>query len=831
MRPESAAAVRADLHVHTRYSDRPSEWLLRRIGAPECYTEPLALYHAARRRGMRLVTTTDHNDLRGSLEIAHLPGTFCSVEATTYFPDGCKVHVLIHGLSERQFGEVQRLRASIFEMVAYLRAERLAHGLAHPLYSVNGKLTVAHIEQLIVLFDCWETLNSGSTALENTVVQAIVAHLDGELVSRLADAHGIEPAATDSWRKGTIGGSDDHSGLFIARASTAVELPHDPAAEPTAAEVSRYLDAIRDRRTSASGQTETALSFAHALYATIFQYYRGRFLGNGAGDARAMLMHLGAQLLDTSPRTLRLSTKVRGWADRLRRAPKPAEASFRTLLTVSLPALAAEWSGDGHIHRPELADDLNRRTFQLVSKLANQLIFQFTRKAVKKVGDGSLFGSLQAVSAMAPVALSVSPYLISFRHHHLGKPLYRDASIRLTGIDHTAASRPKRAWFTDTFADLNGVAITVQTMARTARLLGDELTVVTSTDAPFDSTGLRVENFPPVGALKLPENDSFSLAFPPLLDLVAYCERERFTHLIVSTPGPVGLCALAVAKLLNLPVSGVYHTDLPAYIGRYTDDDGMVSLGWRGLRAFYDEMDAIYVPSRDYLRQLIGRGFDPTKLRLFPHGVDADRFSPAWRTADFWTDYGAPTNRPIAAYLGRVAVEKDLDTLADGFRQLIRLVPDVVPVVVGDGPGMGELRRRLVGVPVVFTGFLTGERFSRAMASTDVMLFPSTTDTFGNVVLEAQSAGVPVVAADAGGPRDILIDGVTGLLVPPGDARALAEAAARLLLDEPMRQRFGRAAHERASRQTWARVYADFVAPAATQPRPVRAEPEPVAAG
>src|SRR5258705_4798123 len=125
---------RVDLHVHSKFSDRLSEWILRRIGAPECYTEPQAVYEIAKRRGVRFVTISDHNCIQGALEIAHLKDFFISNEITTYFPeDGCKIHVLCWNISESQFGEIQRLRQNIYELREYLNTERIVNACAHPL--------------------------------------------------------------------------------------------------------------------------------------------------------------------------------------------------------------------------------------------------------------------------------------------------------------------------------------------------------------------------------------------------------------------------------------------------------------------------------------------------------------------------------------------------------------------------------------------------------------------------------------------------------------------------------------------------------------------------
>src|SRR5262249_36389397 len=119
---------RVDLHVHSRYSDRPTEWVLRRIGAPECYTQPRAVYDIARRRGMQFATISDHNCIDGALEIAHLPGAFISNEVTAYFPeDGCKIHVLCWNITEAQFRDIQEVRRNIVELRDYFLANHIVH--------------------------------------------------------------------------------------------------------------------------------------------------------------------------------------------------------------------------------------------------------------------------------------------------------------------------------------------------------------------------------------------------------------------------------------------------------------------------------------------------------------------------------------------------------------------------------------------------------------------------------------------------------------------------------------------------------------------------------
>ena len=186
--------TRIDLHVHSRFSKRASQWVLKKIGCPESFTEPRQVYETARKKGMDLVTLTDHNTISGALEIAHLPGTFVSEEITTYFPDnGCKVHVLAYDITEAQHLDIQKVRENIFDLTGYLDRENIFHVLAHPLYSVNDRLTLDHFEKLLLLFRTFE-INGARDAIQSQCLRSVLSSLSPERMARLADRHGIDPA-------------------------------------------------------------------------------------------------------------------------------------------------------------------------------------------------------------------------------------------------------------------------------------------------------------------------------------------------------------------------------------------------------------------------------------------------------------------------------------------------------------------------------------------------------------------------------------------------------------------------------------------------------------
>jgi hypothetical protein len=214
---------KADLHVHSRYSDKPSEWILRRVGAPECFTDPEHIYRTAKARGMDFVTVTDHDAIQGAVELKlrHPDEVFLGQEITAHCPEnGCKLHILAWDFTEEQHREIGVLRRNVYELVPYLRSQNILHALAHPLYSNNGKLTLELFEKCILLFKHFESLNGMHDPQGSLVSEKILRSLNPRIVAELAAKHGIEPAGPEPHVKFFTGGSDDHSGIFIARTHT-----------------------------------------------------------------------------------------------------------------------------------------------------------------------------------------------------------------------------------------------------------------------------------------------------------------------------------------------------------------------------------------------------------------------------------------------------------------------------------------------------------------------------------------------------------------------------------------------------------------------------------
>lgn len=748
-----------DLHVHSSHSNKPSIWALRKFNCPESYTTPEYLYKIAIQRGMSYVTITDHDSIDGAIEIAHLPKTFISTEVTTYFPeDGCKVHIVVLNINEGVFEDIMHLRRDIYELVAYLQSKDIMHFIAHPLYDMNGKLSAETIEKLLLLFEVIEIKNGSRAPRYNRLVEGMVSSLTREKIDALANKHNIQPYGRNPWIKAVVGGSDDHSGFFIAKTYTASR---------SGATITDFMNSIKERRSWAAGDDGNALMLAHSIYGIGYRFFKEKIEGKKAGSM-PFINALMKKVFNPS-QGLSLFDKLNLFIRKNLPEVYNNGKTFEKILDREAKALL----NDSKFLSSISTEDINRRIFSVTSYLINRLIYIYTQRLTKIHFPTDIMNLANSLSTIGLIHLLASPYYIAFYHQHRSKSLIKELEMALIPAGNLEKNQ-KIALFTDTLHEINGVAITIKRLIATAKSRGIELVVITSS---HEETAFKngIMNFKSIGDFAIPEYPELKLHSPPLLDVIDYFEREGFTRIHASTPGTMGLVSLFISKLMDIPISGTYHTDIPQYVRSLTNDVFLENIAWNYMIWFYNLMEEVMVPSSSTRKQLIDKGLIAEKVRPLPRWVDTEIFSPLKKDPRFYEKY--KLNGGIKfIYTGRVSKEKNLELLYEAFKEITDSGVESNLVIVGDGPYRNEIEQKLKGYPAVFTGFLTGEELSTAYASADVFVFPSTTDTFGNVVLEAQASGLPVIVSDEGGPKELMKDGITGIVTKSNSKDALVNA-------------------------------------------------------
>lgn len=353
------------------------------------------------------------------------------------------------------------------------------------------------------------------------------------------------------------------------------------------------------------------------------------------------------------------------------------------------------------------------------------------------------------------------------------------------------------ALFTGAYTHIaDGVSLTLNRLVAYLLREGHDVRVFapTVTSPPLSGAGTLF----PIPSLAAPGRSDYRLSFG-LVQAARRALKAFDPHVVhIATPDILGYGALRWARTRKLPVVATFHTHFASYLPYY-GLGRFEPLLWRYLQSFYSTCDLVLVPTPGIKRLLIEKGVN-SLVDLWSRGVDAMQFSPAHRSRSFRQGLG-PGGTPVILFVGRLVKEKGLETFADVVLRLQGLGVPHRSLVVGDGPLRLHLQNRLPRTH--FTGHLTDHALAQAYASADVFFFPSQSETFGNVVLEAAASRLPIVAAESDAFELVVQHGHNGFLAPAGDLKAMTHFVHLLLRDPKCRRQFGEAAHRIACTFDW----------------------------
>ncbi len=800
---------RADLHCHSWASNRAAEASLRAIRCPESYSNPRMVHEQAVRRGMDFVTITDHDSLEGVLSIAELPNVLVGEELTCWFPeDGCKMHLLVYGIDRPQHEALQAMARDIYAVAEYIERNRIAHSVAHPIYRQNDLLEKWHVERLLLMFKGFECLNGAHSSLHREAFEPILDRLSRAEIERLSALHGLAPRWPEPWVKSRTAGSDDHGLLNIGRTYTIFP--------PETRSVEDVLECLRTGRSRAGGEPGSSAKLAHTFYSVAVRYYTNQILTPGRTPNIAALM---LQLLAGErkpPGKLEVAKLVlKHQAKKLTRKVKrffwePAKPEGTALVRKLFTDSAKARVGD----HPELRRALDAglpplgehdEMFRWVSEINRDVTAGIFKSVKDNLGEASFTGMFDSISAVLAQQFMLMPYYFALFHQNKERHLLR----QITGQRQGKTDQPlKVALFTDTIDEINGVARFIRDMATQATATGCSLTVHTCTAKPSFTAPWR-HNFAPLLTWPMPYYPGLNLNLPPVMEVLEWADRAQFDAVHVSTPGPMGLCGWLVSKMLRVPLLATYHTDFPNYAHALTRDHRIAEGTMAYMKWFYCQATTTFTRSRAYRTDLIDMGVAESRLASITPGINTDTFAARHRDPSVWAKHGVVEPLKLL-YVGRISKEKNLAMLATAFRRVCEHRRDAALVLAGDGPFVAELKEMLSGLPHYFLGKLNDAQLGPVYASSDVFVFPSRTDTLGQVVMEAQSCGLPALVGNEGGPRELVDDEVTGLVLPATSTDRWTAGMLELLTDEPKRMRMARTAAQRASRFAIAKSFETF---------------------
>ena len=361
---------------------------------------------------------------------------------------------------------------------------------------------------------------------------------------------------------------------------------------------------------------------------------------------------------------------------------------------------------------------------------------------------------------------------------------------------------------TETFPpEVNGVSMTLNQLVTGLVGKGHRLHVIRPRQSKNDGPG-KGKTFSEdlVRGMPIPGYDVLKMGFAGINQLKRNWEKFSPDIIHIATEGPLGIQALISALRHDIPVVSSFHTNFHTY-GKHYHLGFLTGIGLAGLKFFHNKTRLTLVPSEDLRQTLRNTGFK--NLKIMGRGVDTELFSPEKRDYSLRQSWGVRGEDPVMIYVGRIAGEKNIPLAVQAYEMLKRLCPELKFVLVGDGPERSTIQR--AHPELVFTGMKTGEDLARHYASGDFFLFPSITETFGNVVLEAMASGLAVLAYDYASPQTCIRHGVNGWLAPFNDSKAFLRQSKRLIRERERWHAIRISAREIAEMFTWDSVLQTYI--------------------
>lgn len=349
-------------------------------------------------------------------------------------------------------------------------------------------------------------------------------------------------------------------------------------------------------------------------------------------------------------------------------------------------------------------------------------------------------------------------------------------------------NNPKVVLFSDTVYDLNGVSRFLNDFANIGEK--SDFSIITSTKKSAFSQKRTIHNLRPCFRLSMPFYKELDLVFPNPFKMAKVLKQLSPNLIHISTPGPVGLVGLILAKIYKIPTAGIYHTDFPEYIYKNTNSKLFKYISKSYLRVFYRSFEAIFVRSDEYKNIVIkDLKIDESKIFILKAGIDTRKFSLSFKDEHIWSSYRIKTNTLKFLYVGRVSKEKNINFLIELFKKISLMGLNIDLIVVGNGEYL-KYKDELKKYNINFLGAKRTDELAKIYASSDVFIFPSTTDTLGQVVLEAMCSGLPVIVTNEGGPKGFVTLSNSGVVLDIKNEKVWLDTIVKLYKDENLRKMY-----------------------------------------
>lgn len=852
--------LKIDLHCHDHNSNVPDELWGRILKLPETWLKTNDLIKVLESNHCSLTTITNHNNARSCWDLKEKGhDVLAAAEFTCYFPeDELFVHVLTYGFTPEQEVKLEKKRVDIYKFLAYAAEENIPVVLAHPLYfySRSQKISMEYFEKFAILFQRYEVMNGQRDYWQNLLTKEWVGSLTPERCESFARKHQLNPMdyGVDIYKpKVMTGGSDDHMGIFAGECGSYLHIPDLQERLKTSSKSELALEALRKgdiapygtiyenqklnialidyfsqvatrmddpglfrilfHRGSASDKL-ACLSFSnfilelqrHGKTAMFFKFIHSALTGKKLNKLYTWRIardyKFTIQYLEDISNSRRKSSK-----QFIKSTDKAIAELFTGLNHLIIKRIKKHFKGQGPVFSiSQLTTEEIARQFEVPSHLRE--MFSGKKASVSdnmvNLNLGKIFDDLSfpiLVSIVLAGSMIASTRLLCQNRNFLN-----DFSDYIGKHKH-----PKRAlWLSDTFFDKNGVSSTLQlTLAECQK---NDLDIDFLICHPKGQSQDHLHVVRPLTSFAFKSLGEQDFHVPDILEIKNIFYKGGYDRIICSTEAPMGPVALLLKHTFNVPCYFYMHTDWMEFIKNTTqlshsEQDRMR----RFLRFYYQQFDGIFTLNSDHKKWLNSHEMqiDEAKIHLTSHWIkEQPEVNKKFNIHKLHQELGLGLDenkpQPTLFFAGRISKEKGIFDIPDIVNEVKKQIPNIKVFIAGTGPAEYTLRKMFP--EATFLGWLEKKNMAKLYHSLDLFIFPSRFDTFGNVVLEAFGHGMPVIAYDIKGPKDIIEDNKNGFLVK--DKHEMAKKIVHYFSDNVDKKRFKENAIQRCLSENF---QADFI--------------------
>ena len=799
--------LKIDLHCHDHNSDVPDELIGRILNVPETWLPSKKLIKTLEKNDCTAFTITNHNNAR-SCHILQAKGfdVLTAAEFSCWVPDfGVGIHVLTYGFTPEQEEKLEHLRKNLYSFLEYAHLHQIPTIWAHPLYHYDTKKTPSEtfFRKMLLVFERFEVLNGQRDTWQNLLVKEWLEQTTPEDIDQYAKEFGIDPSqyCINPYKKSMAGGSDSHMGIFAGMTGTYLHIP-DLQAKLTSQPASQLaLEAIRKGDMSPFGtfQNSEKMTIAFLDYACqIALNYKDpglvRMLLHKGSTNDKLISFVISNLFGELQQHKTTTSFIKVFHESMM-GEKPNPLKKITVKTVYKPI----FDEAVHIanHNKRSGQELINGYYHSILKINKQLYSILAKRLEKKLKKSEIAESLKNQSLDTLIerlelpssirsyldddgkekkkSIDISGFLDGLSFPFFGaamilsahftsakvmfntRPFLNEFSKRIGKFEH-----PQRIlWLTDTFGENNGISVFLKEALHEIKRRNLPIDILTCSSTIQSEEHLIA--LQPVKEFSLSFYNDYTFKVPDFVELHNLFLNGSYDRIICSTEGIMGMFGLYLKHTYTVEATFYMHTDWLMFARKVLNIEGHnLNRIRRMLRFFYNAFDRVLVLNSDQKKWLSGSqmNLDSGKVHQTAHWVN-EHFKAV--DSDKKKMFGIPENHPVLLYVGRVSKEKGVLELPHIYKQVKQKHGKVKLVIVGKGPALQQLKDE--NPDVVFIDWVSHDQLPQIYSFADMLILPSRFDTFSNAVLESLSCGLPVIAYNTKGPKDIIRDGKDGFLV------------------------------------------------------------------